>query len=479
MENINIRKLIYIGVVILIFPMTGCKKLVEIEAPQEKLMRASAFNDNSTAAAILTGIYMDMASYGDHVSYYTGLSSDELKLNNQDDALKLSFYTNSLSSNNSNLWSDYYNFIYRCNSAIEGLTQSDKLRSDLKARLIAEARFLRGYCYFYLVNLFGDVPLLTTTDYKTNSVASRTHKDLVYKLIIEDLDAAKSTLSEKYVAGDALSKSEQRLRPNKWAASALLARVYLFTKNWNKAIEESDAVIGYTDLYSLEEELDNVFKSNSKEAIWQLQPIDQGQNTVEARRYILQGVPNFDRPFTISDFLFNAFEAGDDRKTKWIGTFTNTEVSPRVDYHYAYKYKVLDGDLVEYSMVLRLSEQYLIRAEALIKSDRIEEGIQDINTIRRRARSKANTLPNPLPDLAMPLSKENALLAVEKERRVEFFTEAGHRWLDINRTDRADVIMSAISVEKGGRWKPTDRLYPIPTIDMQRDPNLKPQNPGY
>ncbi len=161
----------------------------------------------------------------------------------------------------------------------------------------------------------------------------------------------------------------------------------------------------------------------------------------------------------------------DKRKSGWIGQYTED-----ITYNYSYKYKAYFGALTEYVMVLRLAEQYLIRAEARIQQDRIDEGIDDVNIIRARARDAASpSVPDPLPDLSASLSKEDALAAVMHERQVELFTEGGHRWLDLKRTKTADEVLSVI---KGNSWQATDTLYPIPQQERLANPNLS-QNSGY
>ena len=123
-----------------------------------------------------------------------------------------------------------------------------------------------------------------------------------------------------------------------------------------------------------------------------------------------------------------------------------------------------------------MAEQYLIRAEARINQDNIQKGIEDLNVLRNRARAVATVeVPDPIPPLKSNLSKSDALLAVEKERRLEFFAEWGHRWLDLKRTNRANDILSIV---KAINWQSTDVLYPIPSTEIINNKNLK-QNEGY
>ena len=122
----------------------------------------------------------------------------------------------------------------------------------------------------------------------------------------------------------------------------------------------------------------------------------------------------------------------------------------------------------EYIIVLRLAEQYLIRAEARAQQGNLTGAIEDLDIIRARAG---------LPHTAAT-TREDLLHAIAHERQVELFTEWGHRWFDMKRTNTIDIIMPAVCEQKGGTWDSRWSLYPIPLKEVQRAPNIK-QNPGY
>ncbi len=115
-------------------------------------------------------------------------------------------------------------------------------------------------------------------------------------------------------------------------------------------------------------------------------------------------------------------------------------------------------------MMLRLTEQFLIRAECYAHLNDINRSKADIDLIRSRA-----SLPN-----TSASTQTDLLLAIEQERRIEFFAEWGHRWFDLNRTGRSDQILPPI---KSG-WQTTDKLYPIPLTEIRLNPSLT-QNAGY
>jgi hypothetical protein len=115
--------------------------------------------------------------------------------------------------------------------------------------------------------------------------------------------------------------------------------------------------------------------------------------------------------------------------------------------------------------MLRLAEQYLIRAEARAKLGKLAEARTDVDAVRSRAG---------LAGLNSSLNQTQLLSAIETERLHEFFGEFGHRWLDLKRTDRATAVLSPIK----SNWQATDVLYPIPQAQILINNKLT-QNPGY
>jgi len=251
----------------------------------------------------------------------------------------------------------------------------------------------------------------------------------------------------------------------------LLARVYLYTEHWQDAETEATKVIGNTALYTLITDPNNAFLKNNKEALWQLQPVLNGYNSFDGFVFIRTSVPDlFYEPVSLRAAFLNNFELGDKRKTAWVDSITiDTDT-----YYYPTKYDVKGGDpgtaVTEYPTIMRLAEVYLIRAEARAQQNNVGGAQADLNVIRTRA-GLANTSAS---------DKVALLLAVEKERRIELFTEWGHRWFDLKRTGKIDAVMSMVAPLKGGgAWNTDMQLYPIPANEILLNPKLAPQNPGY
>jgi hypothetical protein len=270
--------------------------------------------------------------------------------------------------------------------------------------------------------------------------------------MIADLLDAQTLLGANY-------PTAERTRVNNAAATALLARVYLYTQQWSKAETEATKVITDTK-YSLLSDLNTVFLKNSNEAIWQLQTVNTstaGVNTWEGFSIVPANATTAPLYKFYPNFMAG-FEANDKRKIAWTKTFTNT--SGTIDY--PVKYKVRTGTPVtEYSMTIRFAELFLIRAEARAQQDKLDLAIADLTTIRSRAGLLA---------LPLVMTKAEVLAAVEKERKLELFGEWGHRWFDLKRTGRAMAVLTPI--------KPTlaitDLLYPIPLAALNTNPNLVP-----
>jgi len=147
---------------------------------------------------------------------------------------------------------------------------------------MGEALFVRALIHFYLVNLYGDVPYITTTDYQLNRLATRVTTAEVYTRLIADLEQAVTLLPENYLSSD-------RVRPNSLTASALLARVYLYHGDWAAAANAASAVLNHP-LYVWEPDIDKVFLKDCTTTIWQFSPKLSGNNAEEGSTYIFRVV---------------------------------------------------------------------------------------------------------------------------------------------------------------------------------------------
>lgn len=448
-----------VAAVILLF-MTSCDNFVDVDLPASQLTSGAVFEDYASANAVMAGLFTKLRNEGilagnsTSMSSCLGLYTDEFDYYQQNSVS--SFYNNSLvagDSQISDIWNKSYNQIYIANSIIEGLKKSTGIAQADQNQLLGEAIFIRALLHFTLTNLYGDIPYATSTDYLQNSKVSKTATDKIYEYCISDLNQAIGKLSDNYVASE-------RIRPNQSTAKALLARVYLYMHLYPEASSAASAVIN-NPLYTMENDLEKTFLKGSTPTIWQFIPSAAGKNTDEGELYIFTSGP----PPIVGlrpDFV-EAFEQGDKRKAQW-----TTELSNGTDkWYYASKYKEQfnTGSSVEYSIIFRLAEQYLIRAEARVYQGDLIGAKNDINVIRNAA-GLQNTAA---------VSKEDIIGEIMQQRRFELFTEFGQRFFDLKRTGKLDEILT---VSKPG-WNTTDRLWPIPALELSANPNLKPQNQGY
>jgi len=438
--------------------LPACKKFVTVDPPPTQVESSEIFKSDQAAISAAVGLYSRMGSAplsitNGGITVYAALAADEL-YNTASSATYDGYTANAIlptdATGHERLWNFGYRNIYQANAVMEGLSASALVTDTLKRQLRGEMLVSRAMNYFYLVNIYGDVPLELGTDYRINSLLPRTPAAQVYNQVVQDLVEAQGLLKSAY-------PSAAKGRPNLWTATALLARVYLYQKNWAAAEAQATAVIG-SGSYALATTPATVFSAASPETIWQL-PRDNS-NTAEGANFVPSSATA--RPtFALTSFLLAAL-AGDGRKTSWTGLNTVSGTP----YYYPSKYKVrTTTPITEYYVLLRLAEQYLIRAEARAQQNNISGAQADINRIRTRA-GLANTTP---------ADQASLLTAIEKERQVELMFEWGHRWFDLKRTGRIDAVLGA---EKGAAWQPTDALFPVPDAQLRANPLLV-QNPGY
>ncbi len=435
---------------------SSCKKMVEV-SPVGSIPTSSAYSTESNIAASVNGMYYTLQQGG---SIYNGefnsifpLLGDEASIGNTSTVQYLQFANNNITTDNyvvSGLWSNCYQVIYQANLLLENVSGNNSINATEKNQWLGEARFLRAYSYFMLTQYFGKVPLATTSDYKTNNSLTRSDTAAINKFIISELETAATLLPDGYSA-----YNNDRTRASKQSAQALLAREYLYRGYWAKAEANATLLIN-NSTFSLPANFNDALVSNSAESIWEVAFSAKVQNYTA---YNLIPFGNYLPPVIPSTKLVNAFEAGDKRKNAYLSLIQSTQ-----PFNIMYKWHD-QTNLADQPKLLRLSEMYLIRAEARLKQNNLTGAAQDINVIRNRA-GLANTTA---------VTQADLMNAVMQERFVELCFE-GHRWPDLIRTGQADAVLSAF---KGNGWKSSDQLLPLPATEIGNNPNLGPQNPGY
>jgi hypothetical protein len=450
----------------------GCKKFVDVNPPYTSVSTVDVFKNAQSATAATLGIYSTLSSYTPfNVARRTGAYTDELTNYDVNTNFSQACYRDQLTADlNSSSWTEFYTLVYQANSVIVNLQSSTGVPDSVKKQLIGEAKFSRAYFYFYLVNLFGDVPMPLGVDYKANSLLARTPKEQVYQQIKADLVSADSSLSVNFVTAASTGSGTDRIRPTKWAAEAMLARFELYMGDYTDALKFSNAVIGNSSVFSLTSDLNSVFSINSSEAIWQLQDQTNNSYVQEGDNFILQYYLNNygeNQSSGLSPQLLAAFEPGDQRRVDWVGEYD--DFSGAV-YYYPFKYQqAYNNAPTQNETVLRLAEQYLIRAEAKANTNDLSGAVSDLNMIRNRAG---------LASYAGTVDKTSLITAILNERQVELFCEWGHRFFDLKRSGTINTVMGPVAAQKGGAWAAYKQIWPVPYSDMSKDPNLT-QNSGY
>lgn len=420
-------------------------------SPTNSIPAADAFNTKADAERGILGAYNSLQSlsyYGRTYVLFADLAADNLVHPPNATATAYAEVDNNtiLPENTSTegIWTSLYDGLNVANNVIAKIPEMSVLNEEEKNKALGELYFLRALQHFNLMNYFGAIPIKITPTVGLSQInAGRDNTDAVYSQIISDLTFASTYLP---------ASTSLKIRASKQAANALLARVYLYKKDYANAIVYASKVIDEGG-YTLPDNYSEVFAADgSAETIFEVDftPLDRNR------------IAEYNFPLTkngrgeVAPFpeLVADYEAGDERAA---ATYAYSGTVP-----YVIKYDDLatGGDNV---IVIRLAEMYLIRAESLAKSGGSPTAIlNDINTLRNRANLDDLTTNN-LSEL---------ILAIEKERRLELAFE-GHRWFDLVRTDRAlDVLPTVNNINQ--------TLFPIPQSELitNTNPDMK-QNPGY
>ena len=416
--------------------------------PQSSILASEAFKDKKGIEKGILGAYssfQNLSYYGRTFVIFPDLAADNLDHPMDATALEYRQVDNNtiLPENGSvgSLWSSLYEGINVANSVIVKVPGMADMTDAEKNKALGELYFIRALNHFNLLNLFGDVPLKTTPTVGTGNLdIPRADKETVYESIIADLTFAAQNLAPSSV----------KVRASKYAATALLARVYLYKGDYALASAAATDVIengGYSIL-----DYASVFADGSAESIFEVDFTDLNRNRIA--EYNFPKSLNGRREVAPSQSILNAYEDDDGRYEATVA------FAGALPYPVKYNDLSIGADNV---IVLRLAEMYLIRAEA---EARLEGDItsiqQDINVIRARA-GLLDTEASTYPEL---------LNAIEQERRIEFAFE-GHRWFDLVRTGRAIEVLNNVSSVNQTR-------FPIPLGEIQtnRSPGMQ-QNDGY
>jgi len=440
--------------------LSSCEDLVTIDDPANQIGSKQVFEDVQTANAALAGLYAGLrdqsviagAGYFT-VSTLAASYADDLDCYHNDQNGAMDIYRNQqLGTNTSiaSIWNTAYTQIYTANAIIFGAENSTVLSAEDKNRIKGEALLVRSLIYFYLQQLFGEIPYTTSLDYEVNRSLGKTEASAVLAQLEADVMEAAGLLEDNY-------RNSERIYPNRKAAELLLSRIYLLRGEWAMAGQTAQSIL-QSPLYQFQSDINQVFRKSGSNILWQLKPENSGDATQESGfYYFTNAAPN---AYTLTPDLINTFADNDLRKQAWI-----TLVSFKGNTWYRpFKYKNRLDNSNEYSVVFRLEEVYFIMAEALAKQNHFSEALPFLNATRVRAGLVAFT----------SLSGEAFWKEFLAEKRREFFTEFGHRFFDLKRLGRLDQLKAVKP-----NWEDFKSLWPLPQNELLLNPNLNPQNTGY
>ena len=437
--------------------VVSCSDLLD-KSPISSFSADGFYKTTSDAQTGVYGIYdAAQTAFRLNFAYWGEGRGDNVKTAQSGEGLAL-MQNNLDASLGSAYWGDLYNIINRANYAIKYIPNVYKEGDAAGNQLIAEAKALRALAYFYLVRVWGDIPVITEPylSIDQNIFVSKTDKESVLNLIEDDLEFAAQNCKDKF--GD----NRDRIMFTKGSANALLTHVYMWRHKYDDALTTSKLVLDNT-LYSLVTTMDDwgkIFTTGySKESIFEVAYSDKETNSLR----VLYAIGSY-AIYTPSEKFKTSFETGDKRIDY---VYDVTLADPKAIWKYLGK--GISDEVATASkqdiVLIRLADIMLLRAEALTKKGGTQN-IADALILLNKIRTRAGLTPynTEAEAIAAYGDLESAIL---HERSIELCFE-GHRWFDLVRTGKAISTMkplNGISDEKNLVW-------PISTTSLQKNPNL-------
>lgn len=423
------------------------------QSPTDNVSDENVASSASAVTTVLNGAYHRLAATdyygGGYFTMIVALASD-----NEEWVGSYQFFGNFdqhnyQADNTANLaaWYAIYSTVNAANQAIRLTSEAVGVAQGEKDRIIAEATVIRSLALFDLARAWGNVPVIkeaTTSPTQFDGVG-QTDARTVYRTVVDDVLAVRDNLATPKTRGNAYVSQP--------VADAFLARAFLYLEEWENAERYASLVIAQTDYYDLVPVSDWVANKQTKESIWELAYSASFPNQYY---YYWQRAGGGRQEIGLTPELYalisNPATGGD--RAQLVGD--DSTPSERLLTARLYWRDANDDDP---AYLFRLAEQYLIRAEARVRSGDVNGAIDDLNKIRQRSH---------VADYDGSDAPDDVMEAIDQERRIELAFEP-HRWFDLVRTGRA---MSVLGID--GHYT----LFPIPNNDLLADPDLV-QNEGY
>ena len=457
--------------ILLLFHVYACESLLD-ETVYSELTTETYLNSEEAKISILYSAYGSSQLRGSYAYFYgTSMTSGETW--NEFGAIESLFTPLSnftwVSSHGyfSEIWNGLYAAIRDANIVLDNTSKENG-----EELLIAEAKFIRGYCYALLYDWFGRLPLYASSS--GDFYLKRASKEETISFIEKDLTEAAADLPVRQGAYG---------RATKGAALGVLTKLYLNDKQWQKSAEAAQSIMGlnryrlldiYKDVFAIENE-------GNDELIWVIQANPQAGVPFVANTFPTDypHLPNqtiyASRVYLFDDFV-NSFDATDARKDLIVTSYTNTDGqfvqllgnNRSLSGKYEFDKDALGASYGNDIPVLRYADILLARAEALNElNGPNEESISLINDVRTRA----GVTSLQLSEFA---DRESLREHIFKERSWEFYFEQK------SRTDRIrqGTFISGAQARGKVTAKAHHVLFPIPITEVNANPNLE-QNDDY
>lgn len=516
------KNLIFILVALITMTAIGCKDDLTIPDPNNPTAE-DFWKSSSDAEMGVNAMYSTFhrVGLGRWIYFMTIVRSDEGEskspnhtIVNMCDQFNIVNYND---THNQSMWQDLYIGINRANQVLDNVPGID-MDATLKSQLLGEAHFLRGYFYYQLAVLYGNVPIVLHTSKPTDYPATKS-QDSVYMQIEADLTEAAKSLPKSYNAS-LLGRATQG------AAYALLGKAYLQQHKYQQAVDAFKWVVDGPgkDIYKLVTNYrDNFVETaeNNSESIFEIQnasnPINNHDNDLAAGgdklNYGSSVAPFFSpRPIGFTDgqalrwvvweflkektvtggrdprlpatFLYDSTdERGPDYTMVFGRTWTSLKYSndpSAVPNNFDVCFRKLLDDAVQNGenyrsannhREIRLGGILLLYAEALNGIGKTQQAYPYVDMVRERAGLAPLSIVKP------GLNQQDFLTQLKHERVVEMCGE-GHRWEDLQRWGDLSTALASRDPAFNHFVKGRDELLPIPQLDVDINPNLS-QNPNY
>lgn len=470
------KKIIYMAVGLVAIVFSSCNDFLTADLKGD-YTSDNYYTSAESATMAVNAVYNSL--YGSTLWIFGDVASDDaVKGGNAGDQADINAINDfSASSDNgvlSTYWQASYETIARANNAINNISKMN-FDASLKARLIGEAKFLRAYSYFNLVNIFGRVPLKTSSD-EINVPLSET--SAIYSRIETDLKDAIDALPASY--------SADKGRVTKGAVYALLAKTDLYQKKYSDCVANIEALEALKQ-YDLVKQYANLFKSgaeDSVEVVFGLRFINNSEVSLGNNLNVwfspaIEGGYYFDAPTqSFVDAFTENTAAGvvDPRLDASIGRdgkpwFNKTTFSSSWSEATGYLVKKYNEDAVPGVAkaqstvpyhIIRYADVLLMKAEALEElggSDNLTKAASAVNRVRARAGLAATTA-----------TTQAALRTViRNERRKELGFEF-HRFFDLMRWGR-EAAENALGADL--KWSEPRFYFPVPQAEIDANQALQ------